>query len=260
MQTDLIGFLLTLDPECFTYDHVAHSGTSNAQSTFNLQPITCGFVSKFLRQQKTNKAIGLDKISSCLLKDAEPVITPSLTKLFNLSIKNKTFPKIWKAARIVPVHKAGARDNPSNYRPISILPAISKILEKAIHNQLSSYLNDNHLLTTDQYGFRHNSSTVIATTKFTDNVLKSMDDGEITGAIFLDLAKAFDTVNHKILLSKLSSLGVDPHACEWFQSFLSALFQITVVDDVHSEPARVSIGVAHAGFYPRTFTVYYLYE
>ena len=87
--------------------------------------------------------MGLDKLISRLLKDAEPVITPSLTKLFNFSIKNKTFPKVWKAARIVPVYRAGAQDDPSNYRPVYILPTISKNLEKAVHNQLSSYLNDN---------------------------------------------------------------------------------------------------------------------
>ena len=100
----------------------------------------------------------------------------------------------------MPVYKAGAQDEPSNYRPIPILPTICKILGKA-------YL---YLLTTDQYGFRHNSSTVIATTKFTNNVLKSMDDGKIRGAIFLDFANAFDTVTHKILLNKLSSLGMIP--------------------------------------------------
>jgi hypothetical protein len=94
------------------------------------------------------------------------------------------------------VHKSGGEEDPSNYRPISILLTISKILEKAIHTQLSSYLDDNQLLTTNQCGFRLNSSTVTAMAKFTDNVLKSMDDGELTGAIFLDLAKAFDTVNH----------------------------------------------------------------
>ena len=141
------------------------------QSSFTLGPITSEFVSKTINQLKPNKATGLDKlISACMLKDAVTVITPSLTQLFNLSIQTKTFPTIWKNARIMPIHKSGDTQNPSNYRPISILPSISKILEKAVHTQPSSFLDTNELLSSSQFRFRLNSSTVLATTKFCDKV------------------------------------------------------------------------------------------
>ena len=109
-----------------------------------------------------------------MIKDAMTVITPSnsLTKLFNLSIQEKTFPTIWKSTRIMPIYKSGDKQDPSNYRPISILPTISKILEKAIHMQLSAYLEGNKLLSMSQFGFRLNSNTVLATAKFTDKVLQ----------------------------------------------------------------------------------------
>jgi hypothetical protein len=215
------------------------------------------FVAKCISSLKPNKATGLDKISARLLKDAAPVIISSLTHLLNLSIINKTVPKIWKSARLTPLHKAGAKDDPSNFRPISILPSISKILERVIHSQLSTYLSTNKLLTTSQFGFRLNSSTVNATAKFTDNVLKSMDDGKVTGAIFLDLAKAFDTVNHTILLRKLSLLGLDANSCDWFRSFLTDRSQATQFSNTLSDAARVTTGVAQGSILgPLLFIIY----
>ena len=110
--------------------------------------------------------------------------------------------------------------------------------------QLSTYLESNKLLSTSQFSFRLNSNTVLATAKFTDKVLQSLDAGELTGAVFKDLAKAFDTVKHKILLRKLHLLGTDGHACEWFESFISGRSQVAVYDNVQSETAKISMGVA----------------
>ena len=143
----------------------------------------------------------------------------------------------------MPIHKSG---NPSNYMPISIsiLPSISKILEKTVYTQPSSFLDTNELLSSRQFGFRLNSSTVLATTKFCDKELKSMDEGEFTVAVFLDLAKAFDTVKHRILLRKLRLLRVDDHAFEWFESFLFGRSQVTVYNNAQSDTSFVSIGVA----------------
>ena len=147
--------------------------------------------------------------------------------------------------------------NSTNYRPISILPTISNILEKAIYMQLSTYLEGNKLLSTSQFGFRLNSNTMLATAKFTDKVLQSMDAVELTGAVFIDLAKAFDTVNHKILLRKLHLLGGDDHACEWFESFLSDRSQVTVYDNVQSKTAKISMGVAQWSIIgPLLFVIY----
>ena len=141
----------------------------------------------------------------------------------------------------MPIHKSEDTQNPSNYQAISILPSTSKILEKAGHTQLSSFLDTNELLSSSQIQFRLNSSTVLATTKFCDKVLKSMDDGEFTGEVFLDISKAFDTVNYRILLRKLRLLGVDGHACKWYEYFLSGRSLVTVYNNAQSDTSYVSI-------------------
>ena len=226
-------------------------------STFTLQQISEDFVSRSISLLKTNKAIGLDKISARLLKDAVDVIAPSLTALFNLFLQTTTFPSTWKTAKVLPLFKKGDKQNVSNYRPISILPTISKILVRAVHTQFYAYLTENNLISPNQFGFRFKSSTVIAASQLSDQILHFMDNGCLTGAVFLDLAKAFDTVNHTILLQKLSSCGVDDAAKAWFTSFLTNRKQVISCNDVCSEVASVSIGVAQ-GFIlgPLLFIIY----
>lgn len=154
---------------------VDRNGTAAAGSSFSLKLITEKFVTDALNVLKQNKAVGLDKISARLLMDAANVITPSLTTLFNLSLQTQTFPSIWKDAKVVPLFKKGDKQNPSNYRLVSTLPTLSKILEKAVHSQFYSYLSENTMLSSKQFGFRRKSSTAIATSKFTDEMLHSMD-------------------------------------------------------------------------------------
>ena len=190
-------------------------------STFTLQPISEVFVSRSISLLKTNKDVGLDKISARPLKDAVVVITPSLTALFNSSLQTRTFPSIWQKAKVIPLFKKGDKQNASNNRSISTLPTISKILEKALHTQFYAYLTKSNLISPNQFGFRLKSSTVTAVSQLSDQILHSMDNDCLTGAVFLDLAKAFDTVNHTILLQKLSNYGVDDAGKAWFTSFLT---------------------------------------
>ena len=226
-------------------------------STFTFQPISEDFVSRSISSLKTNKAVGLDKISARLLKDAVDVITPSLTALFNLSLQTRTFPSIWKTAKVIPLFKKGDKLNASNYRPISILPTVSKILEKAVHTQFYAYLTENNLISPNQFGFRLKSSTITATIQLSDQILHSMDNGCLTGAVFLDLAKAFDTVNHSILLQKLSTYGVDDAGKAWFTSFLTNRTQMTSCDYACSKAAAVSTGVAQGSILgPLLFIIY----
>ena len=119
----------------------------------------------------SNKATGTDKISSRLLKDAADIIAGSLTDLFNRSLSASTFPSLWKSGRVTAIFKSGERCNPNNYRPITILPVISKIFQSAIHNQLYAYLNENKLISSNQFGFRPKLSTAVALSHFTDNNL-----------------------------------------------------------------------------------------
>ena len=123
-------------------------------------------------------------------------------------------------AKVIPIHKSGAHSNPDNYRPISVLPVISKIIEKIIHRQLITFLDKNHLLTKFQFGFRPKLSTEYAATILLDSNRNNVDKSKLVGAIFVDLTKAFDTVSHAMLLDKLPLYGVDGRELEWFKDYL----------------------------------------
>ena len=156
---------------------------------------------------QANKAIGLDNISARLLKDSADVISNSLTKIYNRSLATSIFPTVWKCGKVTALFKSGNRCAANNYRPITILPTASKILERAVHSQIYKYRLQENILTPKQFGFRPKLSTAIALTYFTDDILDNLDKGSIAGAVFLDLSKAFDTVSHGRLIKKLSNIG-----------------------------------------------------
>jgi hypothetical protein len=134
---------------------------------------------------------------------------------------------------------------------------VSKLLGRAVHQQLSTYLDENNLLSLQQFGFRCSSSTITAVAQFSDDILTNMDSGKITGVIFLDLVKAFDTVNHSILLEKLSCYGIHDDDLAWFQSYLSNRNQVVCNDDVYSDKQPVQIGVAQGSILgPLLFTIF----
>ena len=134
------------------------------------------------------------------------VIAPALTYIFNLSIKSGKFPSIFKTARVCPIFKSGDACNPDNYRPIAVLPCLSKIIERHIANSLYIFLNSNDLLNTAQSGFRTKHSYTTAHTKLVDEWLAKKDNGEINGVIFLDLKKAFEAFERCVRRSKCRTL------------------------------------------------------
>ena len=153
--------------------------------------------------------------------------------------------------------KQGDRTDKDNYRPISILPTVSKVIERAVHSQLYDYLDSNNLLAVNQFGFRRARSTALALTQFTDEVLSNMDKGLVNGVVFIDLKKAFDTVDHVILLGKLKSLGISSNNLEWFHSYLSSRYQKTVIGQASSTSRKVSVGVPQGSILgPLLFAIY----
>ena len=160
-------------------------------------------VSNLIAALDCSKATGTDAISARMLKGTLSSILPSLTNLFNLSIRTGTFPQSWKCARVVPIPKKGDLSNPANYRPISILPILSKILERHIHGIISDHLKVNAPISDQQWGFSPGKSTTSALLSFTHDCSEALDNGKEVAAIFFDLSKAFDSVPHLLLLTKL---------------------------------------------------------
>lgn len=138
-----------------------------------------------------------------MLKDAAVVFAKPLTRIVNESLSQGTVPSEWKYAKITPLFKKGLSTDMDNYRPISVLPVVSKVLERIVHHQLHSFLSEHKLLNPYQRGFRRNHSTKFAAIAFLDYIRRRMDLGLLTGAVFIDLRKAFDSVDHEILISKL---------------------------------------------------------
>ena len=192
-----------------------------------------------------------------MLKDVFNVIAPILTGLINKSFTDGVFPGVWKCAKVTALFKDGDKSLKDNYRPISILPTISKIIERSAHIQLSSFLEENRLLSQSQFGFRLKRSTSTALIAFTDQVVESMDKGCATGTVFLDLRKAFDTVDHLLLNNKLRSPGIAGKSLEWFNSYLSGRVRQTMCVNALSPPAKITMGVPQDSILgPLLFLVY----
>ncbi len=147
----------------------------------------------------------------------------------------------------------------SNYRPITVLPVLSKILERFVHTQIYNYQTENKILSSQQFGFRPKLSTSTALALFTDRILENNDNGHLTASVFLDLSKAFDTVDHAILLHKLRSVRLDDNSLRWFEfeSYLTSRQQITSINNTLSSSLSVLVGVPQGSILgPLLFIIY----
>ena len=170
---------------------------------------------------KPSHGSGVDNIASYFLKVAFPAISDSLCDIFNLSLSSGVFPDSRKVARVSPIFKEGLSDDRSNYRPISVLPAASRLFEKLVYDQLYRYLDENKLICLQQSGFRSLHYVVTCLLKCTNDWSVNIDKGKFTAMIFIDLKKAFDTVDHGILLDKMEFCGISGIKHDWFRSYLN---------------------------------------
>ncbi|XP_054263804.1 uncharacterized protein LOC128987119 isoform X1 [Macrosteles quadrilineatus] len=178
-------------------------------------------VLKIIKSISNKRSTGWDEIPVRLIKDCKEYIAAPLTKIINQSLKTGEFPTNLKTSIVRPIFKKGNRNLIENYRPVSLLPVFSKIIEKVVHTQLQEYLESNRLITNSQHGFRKSHSTNSALISLTDDIYKAMDGSQSTLAVCCDLSKAFDCVDHAVLLKKLTKYGIRGSSWKWFESYLT---------------------------------------
>ena len=189
------------------------------------------------------KSPGYDGISSQVIKAISTEISEPLSHIFNLTFFSGTIPDDLKIALVTPIFKANENNEFKNYRPISVLTCFSKLLEKLMYKRLTNHIEKNNILTQHQYGFRENRSTELAIIELVDRVTKAIDRGEYTIGIFLDLSKAFDTIDHKILIQKLDHYGIRGITQLWFQDYLKNRKQIVKYNQIKSKEMVIKSGV-----------------
>ena len=210
---------------------------------FDLPLTSTDKVLKYLNNLDVRKSTGIDEIGPRLLKLASPFIAESLSFICNLSIQTGSFPEKWKEAKVKPLHKGGPTNDLNNFRPISILPVLSKLFEKHVHESLLGFLEQYKLLYNTQSGFRPKHSCETALLYMVDKWLKALDRGELVGVILVDFLKAFDLVDHDILLRKLEIYKFNQNCRNWFRSYLSERTQKVTFKNTFSAQKPVKYGV-----------------
>ena len=239
---------VTLNPCCFI------KGQYPSFNTFD--PPTIQEVHNIILELK-NSAPGHDGIKSILIKETIDLLVSPLTHILSLSLQSGNIPHDLKIAKVTPIFKTGNTDNFGNYRPISILPCISKLLEKFVYSRILKHLQENNILHDHQYGFRKKHSTEHALLQLTNIISSAMDQKKFALGVFLDLTKAFDTVNHSILIAKLNRYGVEDIALNWFKNYLLNRQQYVTFNGHSSAKSSILHGVPQGSILgPLLFLIY----
>ncbi len=221
---------------------------------FRPQPVDTETIILTIKGLNDTKSVGSDGIPLRFIKDSLYFIAFYLTCIINTSIVTGVFPTSWKHALVVPLFKSGNSNDMNNYRPIYLLPILSKILEKIVADQLIQFLECNNLLSITQHGFRPRLSTETALTVITDKLFDNIDSKKISILTLCDLSKAFDSVSHNILLRKCAKLNVDSF---WFSSYTENRTQSVRMNKIISEEVRVGYGVPQGSILgPILFSIY----
>ena len=224
-----------------------------------LEPVLPSEIIEILAKLKPKASYGHDEISTKLIKDSIQYIIEPLTHIINRSFETGIVPTPLKIAKVVPIYKTSAADDIKNYRPISLLPAFSKILEKIMYNRLMSFLNRNNILYEHQYGFRSKHSTTHAIIHLLNKcaLANHHNPKQYTMSILCDLSKAFDVISHPILLYKLNYYGIRGTVLQWFDNYLSGRSQFVSIENNKSDIQPISCGVPQGSILgPLLYLVY----
>lgn len=204
-----------LDPYMFLVQ-----STKRVQKDMVIAPVTPNEIVKMVNEMKNKKSCGYDDIPIAVIKENLDVLAEPLTVFYNKCIAEGIFPDQLKIAKIIPIHKKGSKTDPKNYRPISLLPVLSKIFEKNIKNRLLVHLNLNKVLHLRQFGYQKNVGTGDAIYTLVEDITSKLNRKIRVAGIFLDLSSAFDTIDHKLLIAKLEHYGVRGGTLQLFSSYL----------------------------------------
>jgi hypothetical protein len=231
--------------------------TERYTKTLFLTPVNRNELIITLKQLKTDSASGWDDVSAKALQVSHLYVIDPLLHIINLSLNQGIFPDSLKIAKVIPLFKSNELHLFTNYRPISILNCFSKIFERVFHNHLYDFLIKENILYDKQFGFRKKHSTEIALLLLMDRISDALENGEFVLGVFLDFSKAFDTVNHTILLEKLDHYGVRGISNEWVRSYLHNRRQFVMYDGEVSSMKTLSCGVPQGSILgPLLFLIY----
>ena len=242
-------------PNSFTH-FTYYLGNSFKNSIF-LKPTSPQEIAQIVATLKPKLSCGYDNIPLKVIKYIPPNILEVLVYIFNLSYSQEVYFNCFKTAKVEPIFKKGDPKSIANYRPISLLPCFSKILEKITHSRMCNFFEKNNFFYPYQFGFREKHSIELAATYLVSKITHAIECNELTMGIFIDLSKAFDTINHDILLSKLYHYGIRGNAHEWFQSYLTNRKQYTEFHNQSSISCDIKHGVPQGSILgPLLFLIY----
>ena len=218
-------------------------------NTMFLEPVSDTEIINLVSAWGNKTSLDCHNFSMSLIKKVIVPIAKPLVHIFNLSFNSGKFPDLMKVAKVIPLFKSGKNNTFTNYRPVSLLPQFSKILEKLFNKRLDAFLKKYNILTENQYGFRENRSTSLALMELVEDLTQSLDNRKHTIGVFIDLKKAFDTIDHKILLNKLEHYGVRGKVNDWITSYLKCRKQYVKLDKCDSDCLDVTCGVPQRSIY-----------